>query len=470
MWSHKRTAGTRPGWAGLPAVLFLSGLLALALPERAPAEDGDLDGTKLRIALGIRGGVEVEFFAERGNAYTVEAQRRGGEWGVVYGPVYGRGAGVRATLAEGEEALAYRLRTEPLGEIGNAPQLLEGHSYSLNYGSKLVGLHFATLEEGVASAQDGTQRGFSFNYQKLEPDLGELVIEFADASREVLDLRFFHGRVGFFRGAFVPDGRGEHRVSGTFRAGNDVRPESAVAPPSLEGSRFIFRDRGMNSVIRFTTDFSGFLIRAGGAAEIISYSYTPGAGGSASVELAFPYSGETHQYALEFRARHSGAFTRRINGAGALRDTDRGKFSGKGAEDADDDGKGVSRTESDCIAPESLHGRTLQATIDGKVVTILLDGAGTGSILKRRGRGVALQPFRYTYSKEGASEGLLTITLPSGDGEDEVQVFELDFTDRKGGDCVRKRYDDGKLEATESGSFTLSADDAAADDINDGGA
>jgi hypothetical protein len=112
----------------------------------------------------------------------------------------------------------------------------------------------------------------------------------------------------------------------------------------------------------------------------------------------------------------------------------------------------------------------LQASIGGKVVTILLDGAGTGSILKRRANGgVALQPFEYTYSKETGSEGLLTITLPSGVGEDEIQVFELEFTSRRGGDCVRSRHMGGEEDDTASGSFTLSADEGAAGDINRGG-
>jgi len=470
MWSNERTAGTRLGWAGIPAVLSLFLLIFLVFPGSSFAEDGKEDDAGLRTKLDIRGALQIEFFAARGSVYSVEAQSGEGAWRVVHGPVFGRDEDVVATLAGVEGAVAYRLKSGGLAGLGQAPLSLEGHAYSLNFGSKVIGLHFATNDGGVASGQDGLRLGFSFFYQKIEPDLARLAIDFSDGAREELELRFWHGRIGIFQGVSTSTSGRERRSSGTFRAGADVDPANAIAPRSLEGSKFVFRDRGMNTVISFTTDFSGFLVQAGGAPEIITYNYDPSAGSSASVDVAFAESSEVQQYAMEFRARNSGGFTRRVIRGGELRDTDRGRFSGKGDEDEDDDGKGGGNTESDCIAPESLRGRTLQATIDGKVVTILLDGAGTGSILKRRENGrVALQPFEYTYSKEGDREGLLTLTLPSGGGEDEVQVFELDFTSRRSGDCVRRRYEDGDLDDTGSGSFTLSADDGAAGDIYNGG-
>ncbi|MGI9243497.1 MAG: hypothetical protein ACR2RV_22040, partial [Verrucomicrobiales bacterium] len=446
-------------------------LVALLFPGASRAEDGNGDQTNLRTKLGIRGALEVEFFAARGSAYTVEAQSADGAWRPVFGPVFGAGEIVSAIVGGTEGSVAFRLK--PQGVIsgsGLAPQELEGHSYSLNFGGRVLGLHFATNDGGVASSQDGLRRGFSFTYQTTKLNRAELAIEFSDGSGEELELNFWRGRVGVFQGVSTSASGREHRASGTFRAGADVAPQNAVAPNSLEGARFIFRDRGMVAALTFTTDFSGSLTRAGGVPQFISYNYEPSEGASASVEIVFPNSSEVHHYALEFSARNSGGFTRRIVRGGAVEDTDRGKFSGKGAEDEDDDGKGGGNTETDCIAPDSLQGRTLQANIRGKVVTVLLDGAGTGSILKRREKGgVALQPFEYTYSKQSDREGLLTLTLPSGAGEDEIQIFTLDFVDRRRGDCVRKRYEDGALDATDSGSFTLSADDGAAGDLYNGG-
>jgi hypothetical protein len=222
----------------------------------------------------------------------------------------------------------------------------------------------------------------------------------------------------------------------------------------------------MTSVITFTTDFSGSLARQGGDTEVISYTYDISSWPEASLTLGFPGSDEVHEYTMNFIARNAGAFFRRIIKGGKVTDTDRGKFSGKGADDKDDDGKGGGNTETECLAPLSLKGRTLQAWVGEEAVTILLDGSRSGHILKKLPHGrVALQSFTYVYKKEGDKEGLLTITLPTG-GEDEVQVFELDFTSTAGGRCVRKRYEGEALDDTDKGPFKLSDDDWAGEQAN----
>ena len=460
MWSPKRTAGTQLGWAGLPAVLLLFGLLSfLSLPQQVAAEDANEEAAKLRAGFDVGGAVEIEFFARRGEAYTVEGQAPFGAWMPFYGPVYGRDELVRALVANPAGFAEFRLSSEDLAPLGEAPADLEGHAYSLNYGVKMIALVFDEEGGGVAKAQDGSQREFDYQYEKASPDVGELVIEFADGGSERLTMTFFRGRVGSFLSEVPREGRRPRRASGSFRAGGDVSPRGAVAPRTLEGSQLIFRDRGMITTANFITDFSGSLSRQGGASEIISYTYDISSWPEVSLVISPIGSEETHDYTLVFNARNSGIFERRLIRGNRVRDTDRGQFSGKSKADADDDGKGGGDTKPECLAPDRLTGRTLQTTIGGQVTTILLSGSSTGSILKRRPNGrVTLQPFSYSYSKESCDEGLLTLTLPRLSG-DEVQVFELDFSSGSGGSCVRKLYEGDELDETEEGNFSLSEED-----------
>ncbi|MGI9239349.1 MAG: hypothetical protein ACR2RV_01030, partial [Verrucomicrobiales bacterium] len=90
MWSNERTAGTQLGWAGLPAVLLLFGLLGLIVPGTGSAEENGADAAKLRADLAIGGALKLEFFAAEGKAYTVEGESADGSWAQVYGPVYGK--------------------------------------------------------------------------------------------------------------------------------------------------------------------------------------------------------------------------------------------------------------------------------------------------------------------------------------------------------------------------------------------
>ena len=464
MWSYKRTAGTQLGWAGLPAVLFLFWLLGSGVSF---AEDGKEDAAKLRAAIGIHDALEIEFFAEVGKIYAVEAQSADGTWVDIYGPVYGKGAVVEGHVLGATEYADYRLEVIDLAGFGHAPSELDGHAYSLNYGSKVVGLTFVGDAAGIVTGQDGIPQGFAYSYQKTSPEAGKLSIEFADGRNEELSLRFYHGRVGTFGSEVARDGQRARKSSGTFRAGGDVNPDNAVPPLSLEGSKFIFRDRGMTSILTFTTDFSGSLSRQGGDTEVISYTYDISSWPEASIMVALAGTDVTHEYTLNFAALNAGTFMRRVFDGARIKDLDRGKFSGKGIDDGDDDGKGGGDTEGDCLAPSSVKGRTLQASVGGKVVTILLDGANTGSVLRQLGDGrVALQAFSYTYKKLSATEALLTVTLPTGSG-DEVQVFELEFTSKSEGNCERRRYKDDELKSTEDGDFTLSGADGGGA-VNDG--
>ncbi len=461
MWSNERTAGTQLGWAGLPAVLFLLGLLTFCFPVDSRAEDGNdnQDAAKLRAGFDIRDAVEVEFFAEQGKVYTVEARGAGGDWSAFYGPLYGGGTEVGRRVANPAGFSEFRLVVADLAPLGHAPSDLEEHAYSLNYGTKVTGFSFGLEGLGIAKSPDGAQRGFAYSYRKTRPDVGELVLEFDGGVREAITLNFHHGRVGDFHSVVSREGRRPRKASGTFRAGGDVSADNATAPQTLEGSRFMFRDRGMVSVINFITDFSGSLSRQGGDTEVISYTYDISSWPEVSLVVTPAGADETHDYTLVFNARNSGMFERRIIRDNRVRDTDRGKFSGKGEADEDDDGKGGGDTEPECLAPDDLEGRTLQARINGKVATIVFNGPGAGTILKKRANGrVILQPFTYTYSRESCKEGLLTMTLPKVSG-DEVQVYELDFTTAGSGKCVRKLYEEEELDDTDNGTFSLSEED-----------
>jgi len=294
-------------------------------------------------------------------------------------------------------------------------------------------------------------------------------MEYSDGVVEQLALHFRHGRVGTFESSVARDRRGPRKASGTFRAGDDVAPGNAVPPQRLEGASFIFRDRGMAVELEFASDFSGILRREGGAVEDFNYDYDVLPGSAASLQLTFPGSGETHECTMTFGARNSGIFQRRIIKGDQVRDADKGKFSGKGAADDDDDGKG-GETEARCTAPKSLQGTTLKVKIGDAVVTILLNGSGTGGILKPRANGrISLQPFSYSYKRETCGEGSLTLTIAGGDG-DEIQVFVLNFATADGGDCVRKRYEGGRLDDTGEGTFSLVHNEGEGDDpVNDDG-
>ena len=332
----------------------------------------------------------------------------------------------------------------------------------MNYGSSAVGFLFATADQGVATGQDGEARGFSYTYRKTQPDVALLVLEYSDGTVEEISQTFWDARVGVFQSSVARgEGRRPRRTSGSFRAGDSVEPEGAVPPQRLEGSSFIFRDRGMATQLTFTTEFSGTLSRRGGSAEDFRYSYDLSASPSASLLIALSSSGESHEYVMRFGARDSGVFVRRVIRGGKLWDTDRGQFSGRGADDdGHDHDHGLGDTERRCPAPKSLEGTTLKVRIGGTVTTIVLNGRGNGVILQRRPNGrVSLQPFTYKYSKESCDEGQLTITLPGGDS-DEVRVFELDFTARGRGDCVRKTYEDNELDDTDPGTFTLEDNDS----------
>lgn len=469
MWINKRTAGTQLGWAGLPAVLFILGLLTFftQLPLRGE-QDGDDDAAKLRTAIDIGGALEIEFFALSGKIYTVEARAAEGTWTSIYGPVTGEGAVIRDQVGNAADYVELRLQVGELAGQGEAPDQIIGHTYSLNYGAAVVALRFATATQGIATAADGTQRAFSFTYKKTLPDEAALLLDFGTGKSEEIRFVFWHGRVGIFQTEVQRPGRRPRKASGTFRAGDDVSPTNALPPLTLEGKKYVFRDRGMTTVINFTTDFSGSLSRQGGDSEVISYTYDISSWPEASLSISRAGTDDSDDYTLVFNARNSGIFKRRLNRDGHNRDTDRGKFSGKGDSDDDDDGKGGGDTETECLAPDSVEGRTLQAVIDGKIQTIVFDGAGSGSILKKRANGrVIFQPFTYSYSKESTNEGVLTITLPTS-SDDQTQVFELDFSTQAGGSCVRKLYEGEELDDTDEGTFTLSDDGGVgiADDEN----
>lgn len=458
MWIKKRTAGTQPGWAGLPAVLFLFALLAVATTEQVRAEDGGEDATSFRAALDIGGALQFEFLAAPGKAYTVEAQHADGSWVALFGPVYGNGTRIKEFVSPQESYADFRLDVESIADLGHAPDSVIGHAYSLNYGTKFSGIQFSSEDECSVEDANGIDRVISYSYQKTQPDIAQLMLDFGEAGGvEMIEMNFERGRIGEFSSLLSRPGRRDFKSSGTFRAGADVA--TVGQPVSLVGSRFVFRDNGTVSVITFSTDFSGSLSGQGGDTEVISYTYDVSSWPEALLTIQLTSAEETHAYQLSFNGRGSGIFVRRSFVDGIQTDTDRGKFSGKGSGDPDDDGKGEGQSQNECPAPKSLAGRTLQASVGGKVVTILLNGAGTGSILKRMPNGrVTLEPFTYSYSQESCTEGLLTIVSPTGSG-DELQVFELDFTTESGGTCVRKRYEDGSLDDSDDGNFTLSEDD-----------
>lgn len=461
MWSIERAAGTRLGWAGIPAVLFafLVGTFPLTHPGNACGEEIGQDSNRLRTALDIGGALQVEFMAERGLVYTVEGQATEGEWLAIYGPVYGSGATVTDFVPGGGGSIAYRLKVERLADLGRAPQGVEGRTYALNYGANAVGFLFATADLGVATGQDGTSRGFAYHYEKSRPDVAGLHLEFQDGSVETITMTFWRGRVGTFESSIPREGRRPRSVAGTFRAGGDVSPQPALPLSSIRGSSFIFRDRGMAVGLEFTTGISGRLVFPG-VDEPVRYRYDASAWPEASILITLDGSDESHEYTLNFAVRNSGAFVRKVRQGGQLKDTDRGHFSAAGADrehdhdDDDDDGEPRRETERRCLAPDSLEGTTLRVTIDGETVTIVITGANSGGILRRRSNGVSLQPFSYTYSKESHTEGLLTITLPGGES-DEVRVLELDFKTTSSGKAVRKCYEDGELDDTDEGTFTL---------------
>ena len=466
MWSEQRTAGTLLGRAGIPAVLLLFGLGTLIGSGAALAEETPGEPASLRTGLDIGGALQIEFFGELGKAYTVEAQTTAGEWTDVFGPVYGTGTAVEEFISGALSSVALRLKIEDLADLGHAPVEIVGHAYSLNYRAKAVGFLFATADQGVATGQDGVARGFAYTFRKARPDTAEIGITFADGTEELLSLEFWQGRIGEFRSSVTREGHRPRQAVGTFRAGDDVDPDNAAPPQTLEGYNFIFRDRGMVVALEFGTDFSGILSRQGGDTEIVSYTYDISSWPEASILLTLERSDEHHHYTMSFDARNSGIFVRRVIRDNRLHDTDKGRFSGKGVEDEDDDGKGGGNTERDCLAPDSLEGTTLEVTATSGVMTVVLNGAGTGSILKIRSNGrVILLPFTYTYSKESSTEGLLTVTLPGGGG-DELQVFELNFTTPGAGDSVRKLYADGEPDDTEEGSFSLT-DNQVEGDKND---
>ncbi|MFT4548125.1 MAG: hypothetical protein ACI9MB_002076 [Verrucomicrobiales bacterium] len=456
MWNNERIVGTQLGWAGLPAILSLFFLVTLSLLGSIRAEDGNEPAApQLRTALDLDGAVELTFFAQKGKVYSLEALGAEGVWKKIFAPVYGRNRRVTEFVNAADGYLEFRLDIGTLADLGDAPELVIGHRYSLNYGTQLIGLQFNSHTEGLAEGANAIDRPFTYNFEKTQPDHGQLVMNFGDGgATETLTMVFERGRIGIFSSELSRPGRRDLKRSGTFRAGADV---TVAQPTSLVGSRFLFRDRGMTSVLTFTTNFSGSLSRQGGDTEVISYTYDVSSWPKALINVELTSAIETHAYQLSFTGRNSGVFVRRKVSGGRVTDTDRGKFSGKGRADPDDDGKGNSKPE--CPAPDSLAGRTLQARVGGNTVTILLNGAGSGSILKRLPNGrVALEPFTYSYTKESCSEGLLTITSPTGTG-DEVQVLELDFNTEEGGSCIRKRYEDGTLDDSHEGSFSLSEDD-----------
>jgi len=452
MRNIKRIAGILPGWAGLPAVLFF--FLYLSLTNSVRAEDGNEVSPALRAQLGIRGALEIEFSAEQGSAYTVEAQTVDSDWVVIYGPVYGEDRTVLDFVPLTTRYIAYRLQVEDIAEMGHAPAELSGHTYSLNAGVP-VGYFFATEQEGIETDREGHQRGFTYTYLKTTPDKAEVSINYVDGGITEVALLFREGRVGTFESTISREGRRDRRESGTFRAGNDVDPENAEPPVSLVDTHFVFRDRGMTMELAFETETTGSLSRQGGDAEVYSYTYdvTPW---HEAILVVFPGAGERHEYTMTFGARNSGMFVRHVIADGQLRDTDKGKFSGRKKDK--EDGSGGGDTEPECLAPEKVEGRTLKTVINGSEVTIILDGANTGSVVIRLANGrVSFKPFSYTYSKESGSEGNLTITFPTGGGED-VEVFELDFQTPGSGSCIRKRYESEELDDTDRGTFSLSAE------------
>jgi hypothetical protein len=240
MWSNKRTAGTQLGWAGLPAVLFLFTLL---VGHVQAADDDGGDALALRTAFSISGALEIDFFATKGNAYIVEGQIADGSWKRVHGPVYGTDEQVQEFISEEDRFQAFRLDVQSLADLGDAPMGLIGHAYVLNYGSKLTSLQFNSESTGVAEGVDGVDQVFSYTYEKTQPDIGQLVLNFGGTvGVESVVMEFERGRVGVFASTLSREGRRDFKSSGTFRSGADLSlPE---APLPLIGTRFVFRDRG----------------------------------------------------------------------------------------------------------------------------------------------------------------------------------------------------------------------------------
>lgn len=111
--------------------------------------------------------------------------------------------------------------------------------------------------------------------------------------------------------------------------------------------------------------------------------------------------------------------------------------------------------EDDCHALTSLDDVSIELNEHGKKRFFHFDEDGSGHMMKERGSSFEFTPFTFTARRTADCHTEITITYPTDKGETEVEVINLRFNDADSGTFTDHFFENGDLEDTDEGDFTI---------------
>lgn len=222
--------------------------------------------------------------------------------------VYYGGGGARSIIAtaeaEGEDAFfRIRLTTTPAG--GLARWSMDGIRMMLvtKQGPGLA--LFNGDQSGVWTESSGSERPFTWDWERTGADTGNCVITWPQGSREAITIHYLGTDAGVFSSILTEDGVSRGLAQGAF-CHMPLGDLTQQIPSALEGRQIIFSGTGRPLSVRIAAEGVASVSNGSGVA-LFSSAYTAGAGSAATLDLVCS-DGWAHSFVLEFSGPGCGQY------------------------------------------------------------------------------------------------------------------------------------------------------------------
>lgn len=416
--------------------------------------------------------VEVEFGTQAGKVYQLQGSSNLVDWVNVGAPVFGVGRTITqvfSTRAGGEVLFgSYRLEELSAPTNGLAPWTFVGTTLSLDDEPGDDRMQFTDDTRGVDLGDDPDP--FTYVFTRVDADTVRTDVDYGGGKKDVITFTF----TAPSRGTWVREEYRKERLKdrdlGVFTVVSNSVPvvgpgpvqpppvdpgstnATAEPPAGLAGLVYQFQSGEHPDRLEFTTASTG--LEVGDDVdddEPNTFTYTYEVNGTNSARLVLTFKpGRQDEYDLTFSQDGRGSFVRRELRDGAVKDTDTGAFSpvaGGAGDDGDgDDDNGGNGGGGSAPTGSSLEGTRLRMAT-GEDPDILTFNTGTAGVETGDSDATA---FTYTYEKTGETTARLVIRFK----EDKWDEYLLTYTGAGSGTFVRREFDDGSLDDTDTGTFS----------------
>ena len=222
--------------------------------------------------------------------------------------VYYGGAGARSILTtagvEGGDAFfRVRLTKPPAG--GLARWSLDGIRMMLvtEQGPGLA--LFNGDQSGVWTESSGSERPFTWDWERTGADTGNCVITWPQGNSEAITLHYLGADSGVFSSILTEEGVSRGLAQGAF-CHMPVGELTPQVPSVLDGRQIVFSGTGRPLSVRIAAEGVASVSNGSGAA-LFSSAYTAGAGNAAILDLVCS-DGWAHSFVLEFSGPGCGQY------------------------------------------------------------------------------------------------------------------------------------------------------------------